>query len=118
MENKMTECMHEEVATIEDFKNEIEELTYIIDYIIKENSEDQNASLLHDAIINGNVIVLETLIKHGVDINLQFDNSKITPIELAIKHNRKEIAKILSEHGATYDGEILMDDSSSDSITA
>ena len=113
----MTENIHEEVTTIEDFKNEIEELTYIIDYIIKENSVDQNASLLHDAIINGNVIVLETLIKHGVDVNLQFDNSKMTPIELAIKHNRKEIARILSEHGATHDGDISLDDiSSSDSM--
>jgi ankyrin repeat protein len=48
----------------------------------------------------GTVESSHLLLKHGADIDAK-DNEGRTPLDMALEHGREEIARLLSEHGAT-----------------
>ena len=61
--------------------------------------DSQNRSLLHLASANGHLDIMESLIKHGSDIEAK-DKYEKTPLHLASEYGQHKVAKILREHHA------------------
>lgn len=59
--------------------------------------------LLHTAVIDHNLNMVENLIDIGVDLNVE-DNEGLTPLYKALKSVNNETAKMLVHAGAKYDG--------------
>ena len=65
----------------------------------QKNYEDGNTILLYALQENVQPEIIETLIKYGADVNKQND-SGVSPLQLAIKKNDKEIIEILLDNKA------------------
>jgi ankyrin repeat protein len=64
--------------------------------------EPDGSTMLHQAISRGRSIAfVETILEHGTDPNLA-NKSGLTPLALAIRRNRAEIAQVLRLHGAKH----------------
>ena len=58
---------------------------------------DRNRTPLHNATLNGRKEIVELLIVAGADVNAKANNG--TPLDVAIKQKRTEIADLLRKHG-------------------
>lgn len=64
------------------------------------NSYDKSGkTILHTAIINGHLNVVDYLITNGTDVNMK-DKDGNSPLKLANNNNRKDIAELLTKKGA------------------
>eukprot|EP00795_Rhopilema_esculentum_P014481 gene14481-5544_t len=74
--------------------------------VLLQNHADTNISdgyclfPIHAAAKAGHEDVIEVLVNHGVDINLQSRNSRQTPLHVAAAHSRKEVVELLVKKGA------------------
>ncbi len=70
------------------------------------NSKDNRGeTLLHSAIISGNLKTINFLIKNGADLNLKVSEGTHkyagnSPVQIAIKEKRQDIVKLLIKNGA------------------
>lgn len=63
------------------------------------NSKKQKVFIFQNACIAGHIPVIEMLLKHGANINIQDDSGK-TALHEAIENNKTEVAKTLIKNGA------------------
>ena len=68
--------------------------------------DDDGSTPLHSSswcrggLSSGTVEGTRLLLKHGADIDAE-NNEGRTPLQLALEHGRDDIARCLTEHGAT-----------------
>ncbi|HLP34654.1 MAG TPA: ankyrin repeat domain-containing protein [Amoebophilaceae bacterium] len=84
-----------------------EQLHIAINNIISEDNTGR--TLLHWAVINGQLEIVERLITNGVDINVR-DGSGQTPLHLAVINRHFEIVQWLIEKGADVNSQDNQDD--------
>ncbi len=58
-----------------------------------------NQTVLHHASSNGNIKIVEHLLKNGADVNLK-DDSDITALQLAVLDNHKDVVAVLLKNNA------------------
>ncbi len=64
------------------------------------NSYDRNGkTVLHTAVINGHLDMVDFLITSGTDVNMK-DKDGNSPLKLAKNNNRKDIVELLTKKGA------------------
>ena len=67
-----------------------------------EYGQQSMESMLQEAVLINNLIMAQTLIKAGANVNGLADPPahRVTPIVMALSHQRMEMARLLLEHGA------------------
>jgi hypothetical protein len=69
------------------------------------NSRDNDGfTLLHKSVQNGNLCLIETLIKWGADVSFNNDTNCPTPLQIAIANSDITMCIFLLEHGADIQG--------------
>jgi ankyrin repeat protein len=63
------------------------------------NKDEYGRTVIYDAIVKGNIDIIEELCIAKIDIN-NMDNNGKTPLHFASIYNRLDIAKILIQYGA------------------
>lgn len=63
------------------------------------NAMNKTWSVLHEAAFHGDKNIVELLVANGAEVNAK-DKSGMTPLQVSIRYNHKEVADLLRSHGA------------------
>jgi ankyrin repeat protein len=68
--------------------------------------EDDHTTPLHFAAANGNLELVQTLLRHSVDVNAPLIRQNFTPLHEASQHGHVDVARVLILQGANVNAEI------------
>ena len=78
----------------------MEAVNYLLDKGADSSLKSKDGrNLLHSASEGGNVVIIETVLSHGLDINSK-DSGGDTPLMIAARNNKMEAVNYLLEKGA------------------
>ena len=87
------------------FRGDVDEAARILNKGSNVNARSISGhSVIHSAVMNNQVRIVQLLATHGVDINLVLEHLK-TPLHITARYSCDAVAKLLLEHGANPNAE-------------